>query len=144
MDSDYISSERFIHDELARRAEEGLTGIYNAWKKGRKVAPFIIMWPAEPVMGREGPHLLMLPPETKGLWQQLMMRAIELTNAYAVVRVEQREDDVQAIFESRHGSKCWTLPITRSGDANVLGLPKVSENEEHLGLLWSRHSGLAN
>ena len=140
MGLDYYTSERFIHDELARRAESGFSGLYTAWKTHRKIEPFIIAWPSDSVTaenGKEitGPCVMILPPD-KGRWQEFMLKAIELVTAYGLLLVEQREKDVRAIFESQHGTRCWTMPIVRSGDVDILKAPEVSDNTEHLGLLW--------
>jgi hypothetical protein len=140
---DYYISERFIHDELARCAEVGLDGVYRGWKKDKKVLPFIITWPSDSVLATsgktiEGPCVMQLPEDQREIWQELMIKAIQVTNAYAILRTEQREDDIQVIFESKHGSRCWTIPIVRSGDANVLRQPRVTDDKEHIGLLWKR------
>jgi len=140
--------ERFIHDELARRAEEGLSSLYRVWKRRKKIDPFVIAWPSDTVYTEkgtpiEGPCVLELPEDEKELWDALIAETLRATQAYGFVFISQREHDVQAIFETRHGAKCWTLPIVRSGDADILKSPVVSVDEECLGLLW-RPSALAN
>jgi hypothetical protein len=144
--SNYIASERFIHDALEQRAEQGLEGLYRAWKKRKKITPFIIAWPADVIHTEsgapiDGPCLLELP-EDKNKWRSLILETVRFTNAYGIVFVSQRENDVQAIFETRHGAKCWTMPIVRSGDVDILQAPIVTVNKEHLGLLWQKKEGL--
>jgi hypothetical protein len=139
--------ERFIHNELARRAEEGLNGLYRSWKKLKKIHPFIITWPADTIYSDkgapiDGPCVLELPPD-KAAWNALIAETIRFTRAYGIVRVEQRQHDVQAIFETQHGAKCWTIPIVRSGDVDILQEPKVTVDRECLGLLW-RKEGAPN
>jgi hypothetical protein len=135
-----MDSERFIHDELARRAEEGLPALYRTWKKHKKITPFVIAWPSDTVYTEkgtpiDGPCVLELPPE-KDKWQGLLAEVARVVGAYGILRVAQGESDVQAIFETRHGAKCWTMPIVRSGDVNILKEPVVTEDQECLGLLW--------
>ena len=142
---EYIS-EKFIHNELARRAEEGLAGLYRAWKKRKRVDPFIITWPSDTLHTEsgtpiEGPCLLELPPDDKKSWRKLMIESVRFTGAYGIVFVEQRENDVQATFETRHGAKCWTMPIVRSGDVDILKEPVITVDREHLGLLWQKSGG---
>jgi len=143
-----MDPERFIHDELARRAEEGLPALYRVWKKRKKINPFVIVWPSDAVHTDdgtpiEGPCVLELPVDEKELWESLMLEAIRFTDAYGIVFISQREHDVQAIFETRHGAKCWTMPIARSGDVDILKDPVESVDKECLGLLWKKRS-LAN
>lgn len=135
-----MSSERFIHDELARRAEEGLPALYRVWKKRKKITPFVIAWPSDTVYTEkgtpiDGPCVLELPQD-RSLWKALLAEVARVVGAYGILRVVQREEDVQAIFETRHGAKCWTMPIVRSGDVNILKEPVVTEDQESLGLLW--------
>jgi hypothetical protein len=135
-----MDSERFIHDELARRAEEGLPALYRVWKKHKKITPFAIAWPSDTVYTEkgtpiDGPCVLELPPD-RSKWQGLLAEVARVVGAYGILHVSQREEDVQAIFETRHGAKCWTMPIVRSGDVNILKEPIVTEDQENLGLLW--------
>jgi hypothetical protein len=134
------TSERLVHDKLALQAESGLKGIYRNWKKRRKTLPFFITWPEDTVYalsGRpiDGPCLMELPQD-KRLWRTLMKEAVRVTKAYGILFVEQRENDVQATFETRHGARCWTMPIVRSGDVDVLKEPIVTDDQERLDLLW--------
>jgi len=146
MGLDYYTSERFIHDELARRAEKGLSGLYKTWKTHRKIEPFLITWPADDKEASSGgkisgPCVLDLPTDNRDIWHDLMLGAIQATNAYAILVTEQRESDVRVVFESRHGALCWTIPIIRSGDVDVLKRPIVSTDGEHIGLLWKKGEG---
>lgn len=136
----YYSSERFIQDELVRRAEEGIATLYDTWKRHRAIAPFVILWPATTIrdvrgIELEGPCLRELDQD-RTQWRRQMVEAIKVTNAYALVLVQQRDDQVLVILESQHGAVSWVLPINRSGDVQVLGRAKKIEDGEHIGLLW--------
>lgn len=136
----YYTSERFIQDALVQRAEEGIATLYDTWKRDKRIAPFTILWPATTVkdvqgVELEGPCLRELD-EDRTQWRRQMVEAIKLTNAYAMVLVQQRDDRVLVILESQHGSVNWVLPVYRSGDVFVLGQAKRSEGGEHIGLLW--------
>ena len=139
-DKEYYTSERFIWDALIRQAEKGVAGLRDTWKRMKRIDPFVITWPAETVKDRHGANVsgpvlreLDVDPST---WERATVEAIELTNAYALLRAQQGKDSVQVILESQHGARCWTLPITRSGDVYVLGKPKISVDKDHIGLLW--------
>jgi hypothetical protein len=138
---DDILSERFIHTDLARLAEAGVKSLYETWKNERKIYPFLVTWPGETIKTDEGVRIegpCHLPlPEDKKVWNGVMLEAIKRTKAYAVLLVEQRDQDVRVILESPHGAKCWTLPIVRSGDVFILGNQTSTVDKEHLGLLWS-------
>jgi hypothetical protein len=136
-----IISERFIHMDLTRLAEAGIKSLYETWKTEKKISPFLITWPGEAVMTDDGVAITgpchMEMPVDKSKWNDMIVNAIKRTSAYAILLVEQRDSDVRAILESPHGSKCWTIPIVKSGDALILGKQDVTTDKEHLGLLWS-------
>ncbi len=141
---DYYASERFIWDSLIKQAERGIKGLYTTWKRDRKISPFIITWPANAVTDSNGVELegavMRELTEDPSTWLEYTVEAIKLTNAYALLRVQQAAKSVKIILESQHGARCWTLPITRSGDVFVLGRPKSADNQEHIGLLWRPQS----
>lgn len=139
-DEDYYTSEEFIWDNLTKQAERGIRGLYSTWKKVRRISPFIITWPATTVRDKEGVELegavVRELEEDPGTWTVHTLEAIKLTNAYALLRVQQQEDRVQVILESQHGARCWVIPITQSGDVRVLGHAKRADGTAHIGLLW--------
>jgi hypothetical protein len=147
MGLEYFTSERFIHDNLIDQAEAGLRGIYRHWRDERNVDPFLVTWPSEPVPDDKGIPItdacVLSLPEDRKEWQKLILDAIQRTKAYGILLVEQRDGDVRAILETKHGAKCWTLPIVRSGDLLVLKKPEVTTNRENLGLLWQSKVGQA-
>lgn len=148
MNFEYFSSERFIHDNLIQVAEAGIKGLYKYWKKNHKIDPFIVTWPSKTLSDDNGQQIndvcvMELPKNDKGSWQKLMLDVVAKTHAYGILLVEQRDMDVRAIFETKHGSKCWTLPIIRSGDIPVLKKPESTINRENLGLLWRNNVGQA-
>ena len=135
---DYYTSERFIQDTLVRLAEDGITTLYDTWRRHRCVDPFVILWPATTVTDSigidiEGPCVRELGQD-KTQWRGQMVEAIELTNAYALVLVQQKDDHVSVILESQHGAVNWVLPILRSADVDVLGKAKRGGGER-VGLL---------
>lgn len=141
---DYYTSETFIWDELIRRAEAGIRGLYNTWKRAKRIDPFVLVWPASTVTDMNGIELegvvvRELTPDPAS-WTKLTLETIKLTNAYALLRVHQQDHKVKAILESQHGARCWTLPITRHGDVNVLGRASFEDNKEYVGLLWKPHN----
>jgi hypothetical protein len=136
---DYYSSERFIQDALVQRVEVGISTLYDTWKKKGCISPFIILWPASAVLDSrgvrvDGPCLRELDPD-KSQWRRQMVEAVKLTNAYALLLTQQRDDQVLLILESQHGVVNWAIPIRRSGDAVVLGRSRRAGSES-VGLLW--------
>jgi hypothetical protein len=148
MQHDYFTSERFIHDGLIRTAEAGVHGLYEHWKREHKIDAFVVTWPAEAVLDDHGKTLsdtcvFELQDSTKPEWQILMLKLVQRTKAYGILFVEQRTSDIRAIFETKHGAKCWTIPIARSGDASILKKAEVTVDRENLGLLWRPKMGEA-
>lgn len=147
MDFSYYTSERFIHDGLVEQVTAGIQGIYRHWREERNVDPFVVTWPSEPVADDKGLSItdacVLSLPENKDKWQEMILNAVKRTKAYGVLLVERRENDVRAIFETKHGSRCWTMPIVRSGDIDVLKKPEITIDRENLGLLWQNKMGQA-
>src|SRR5262245_37388379 len=114
-DQDYYSSERFIQIALIERAELGIATLYDTWRRNGQISPFVIFWPATTVRDSngielEGPCLRELDTE-KANWHKQIVEGIKLTNAYALLLVQQRANKVLAILESQHGVVNWSLPI---------------------------------
>lgn len=148
MGLDYYTSERFIHDDLCDQAEGGVKRLYEVWKKHKKIDPFLVTWPSTPVQAKDGtpidgPCVLELYDVNREEWHPLILEALQKTSAYALLIAEQLPDEIKVILESQHGTRCWTLPITRSGDALILGNAQVTDDKECLGLLWRRTKAFA-
>lgn len=143
---DYYSSERFIQDALIQRAEVGISTLYDTWKQEGRISPFIILWPATAIRDHQGVELegpcLRELDQDKGQWRKQMAEAIGLTNAYALLLVQQRAQQVLVILESQHGVVNWDLPIQRSGDVFTLGRSR-RVGDEYVGLLWRPTSQLS-
>jgi hypothetical protein len=136
--------QRFIHDELVRRASEAIKGIYNAWRDDGRVDPFIAGWPSEKILDDnriiiDGICMKVLP-ENRTTWARELREFASYIKAYALLLIEQRDSSIVAILESQHGTRSWTIPIHRSGDREVLGTPKVEDDIKHIGLLWDHES----
>ena len=80
-----------------------------------------------------------LPDKQEG-WGDTLREVIQLTRSCGVLLVEQREKSIRALLETDEGTSCWDIPIETHGDIQALGSPVLRENEESLGLLWSRPS----
>ncbi len=142
-DREYYKSERFIWDNLRVSAAGGIPGIYKSWKLRGKIEPFIMSWPAEPVLDDnglpiEGTCLLDLPAD-QGLCSTTLLAFMKKTKAYALLLTEQRADEVRVILESHHGSRSWCIPILVSGDIRTLGQPVVRDDTHRIGILWGTH-----
>lgn len=138
---EYFTSERFIHDDLLAQAEDGIPSLYESWKAHRKIEPFAITWPEGPVRGDDGSviegHVVVhFESETPEQRKAELLQAVKRTRAYAFLLAEQSEDEVLLIFESRHGTKSWSLAIKRHGPDRVLGDPVREVDKHYVGLLW--------
>jgi hypothetical protein len=140
MEIDYITSERFIHDSLIVRATEGVSSLYDSWKEKGSIESFLLTWPAEEVRAHDGNVVndvcRLELPEDRTRWNKLIMKAVQITKAYAFLLVEQREKDIRAILESHHGTRCWIIPIEDHAGLKILGRVTHRDDLESVGLLW--------
>jgi len=139
---DQRDSGEQIHDRVCGFAEAGIKEISSGWAKQQRLDPFLVTWPSSILTSKEGqdvggPCLLYLADIDPKQWTEKIAQAVNLTRAYAVLLAEQKEDAVVITMETADGSRCWTLPIIRSGDMRRLGKPAVSNNVERLGVLWN-------
>lgn len=145
VDREYLTSGRFIHDDLLKQAEAAVQVIYGIWKREQRIAPTLFTWPAERIHTDKGePHegicLLELPEEYEKRSDALLAMVMR-TRAFALLLIEQQRDEVCAIFESSHGARCWRIPITLHGDVAILERARVQDDGAHVGLLWRAQTG---
>jgi hypothetical protein len=140
----YIASERFIHDDLLKRAEQLVNIAHGVWRD-RKDPSIVVFWPGEAVTDDEGDPL---EGEIFGAFPKTdtktaLKKLADKTKAYGLLIIELRPDALYACFESHHGARSWTAKIERRGDRHVLGTTLERTDEDHIGLLWSPVSGTA-
>lgn len=141
MTLDYITSEKFIHDDLVRKSQGAVNQLYAIWGTDGRIDPSLLTWPAETIMddhGRkvEGVCILDLP-HNLGARREAIHRMVERTKAYGLLLIETIDNTVQALLETPHGAQCWTIPIHKSADSFSLGEAIITRNREHVGVLWS-------
>lgn len=146
---DYITSERFIHDDLAERAEAIAEQARNNWRQAQKLDTVAISWPSEHLTGDDGStitHAVVMPLDDK-LSQAEQQAALQLlvtkTKAYGLVLVERRDEEIRVLFETHHGARAWITPLKRHGDVRVAGRTRVHDNAECLGFLWRPEVGVS-
>lgn len=139
----YLTSERFIHDGLVNECESLLDAAREIFG-GQKDASMVIVWPSEH-LPTEGGDIdgCVFAAYPKGDTKSRLRSIVETTKAYGMLVIEQKPDAIIAILESPHGARCWKMQIERHGDVDVLASPVVTDNEDHIGLLWSPLSGTA-
>lgn len=142
-DVEYYRSERFIWDNLKAKANKGISSLYEVWRTRRKITPFLISWPAEPILDDnglilEGECLLELS-DNRSTWSKTIRAFSKKTKAYALLLMEQLEKELRVTLESHHGTRSWTIPILLSGDVKVLGDPQIQDNVHRIGILWGTH-----
>lgn len=141
---EYLTSERFIHENIIQQAEKILARYRDHWKRGnlRKGQGLFFTWPAEAVKDDEQRDIegtcAMYLPELRSAWIDAMRHMVVRTKAYALFLLEPREDEVKAILESHHGTRTWTIPILLHGDVHVLGAAEKQDDHENIGLLWQK------
>lgn len=138
---EYISSERFIHDDIIEQVESALLNtIYESWRDRGHIDPFLFSWPQEHIRCDDGTtvtHFFNADlPEDRSTWNAWFKAAVEKTKPYALLLGEQQEDEVVVIFESHHGSRSWRFKIERHGADNVLGEPSTRDDVDSIGILW--------
>lgn len=147
MSLDYYTSERFIHDDLVNKAQHTVDFLFTLWRKEGKIAPVLLTWPAEPIKDDSGNSIDdlcgMELPTGDGAKRDAILHMVERTKAYALLLVEPFVEQLKVILETPHGTKAWSIPIHWSGDVKVLGTPKVTIDQEFVGLLWRPQKGEA-
>ena len=139
-----IVSERFIHDELARRVKLMFKYVYDTWRR-EIYHDIAVSWPADDVTYKgettDQPFIRMLIG-SEGERMKRIKRFMLDTQSYGILVIEKKDAEVRLILETVHGSKCWKIPIEDHGDVRVLG--KVADGGRRcLGLLWRPLSGSA-
>jgi hypothetical protein len=143
---EYITSERFIYDDLVRSSQRVLDEACRIWESGEKLFAYAIAWPTHAVRAKDGTKIsraivMELPKDQE---KGAALRAlVETTGAYGLLLVEQKERAIVAKFETAHGARAWTVPIERHGDRLMLGDQRVTDDTECIGLLWSPSQGRA-
>lgn len=142
VNEEYFLSERIIHDQLLDEAERGINTLYDSFKENKSIPPFALFWPATLVESNDGGMvgdtvLLELERFERERWRSILIEGLRKTNAYGILLAEQKEGRVEVTFETVHGSRRWTLPITRRLGTPVLGRPTVETDVEGLQLLWA-------
>lgn len=138
---DYIASERFIHMGLLKEADAVVKSMYKTWRRDRRIAPLLFTWPGETIRMDSGePHegvCILELPEGDEERQDALRMMVERTKAYALLLVEQHREEVRIILESRHGARCWRIPLASHGEVVILERAQVEDDGVHVGLLWS-------
>ncbi len=140
MDKEYYASERFIHDELQRRAAQSVAKIPDLWRDAKRIFPTLLLWPTDAVPTTAGDKfsgvVLVELPDSLADRLSAVRKATKDCGAYAVLVVEEVGDAVRAIFETQHGTETWRLPIKDHGGVRVLGAAVKRSNVESIGVLW--------
>lgn len=142
----YIRSERFIHDDLLKKAEDIVVTVRDLWRTQRKVEPYVVAWPGENIRADDGEiitHAVLCPIPMefdRARRMQALQQVVERTKAYGLLFVEQKENSILVLFETRHGARSWCIPLTWHGDIQVPGQAEVKNNGECVGLLWREGS----
>jgi hypothetical protein len=139
----YITSERFIHDDLLRDGAKLVEKLYDLWRKERKIRPSLLLFPSDYVIddvGRGINGVISMELDKEPDHRRAIVQAVERTKAYAFFYVRTEGDEVRALLESPHGTREWVLPVRRSGDVLVL-LTASSKDNQGLEILYSHKQG---
>lgn len=144
---DYIVSERFIHDDLIRKSQQAVNKLYEIWKAEGHIEASLLTWPSEPIIDDEGKKVegvcALELPEDREERHTAIRSMVKRTKAYGLLLIETVGAEVRAILETPHGTKCWIMPIQKSGDVKILGEPTITTNRENVGLLWAPQRAVA-
>lgn len=129
-----------MHNVLLLRCQAAVHRVQDNWRHKQGIEPVILLWPNTSVRTDDGTDfsgvlfdtLPSTPENRKGAIQSKVARC----DAFAVLAVEELDNAVRLLFESRCGTRSWRLPIKRQGDLKVLGQPEHRDNAEAIGVLW--------
>lgn len=132
------SPELFIHEELLRRATHSVNKIPDLWRTDHAIYPTILLWPENSVQTTSGtPFSGVVFSELPDVARsEYIARVVSQVGAYAVLVTEELSDCVRCVFETKHGTASWRLPIKYHGDVRVLGAAVKQTNSESVGVLW--------
>lgn len=139
-----MNSEKFVHFALESRAEDAVKSARETWKRQRKIEPYAITWPAESLKADDGTAIThavfcAIPAEfDTARRMKVLQQLIERTKAYGLVVVEQKDNSIRIMFETRYGAKAWRIPLAWHGDVQVPSQTEASA--DRIGLLWQRGS----
>lgn len=141
MDTEYIRSERFIHDELVSRCQNVVKQVQGLWRGFKEIHPTLLLWPTTGVRTTTNEKFSGVVftelPDDPAARRAVIVDAAKRCDAYGLLLTEQLEHDVRLILETIHGTRTWRFPIKNHGDVQVLGAPVVSDNAESIGIRWN-------
>lgn len=140
----YLTSERFIHDDLVKMCESLVHTACAVWDN-KQNPDRVFLWPSETLTTDDGVAIegVVLAPIPSGDRKAGLRKLVERTKAYGLLLVEKTPHALIATFESPHGACCWTLKVEQHGDIDRLGDPVVTTDKDYLGVLWSPNQGRA-
>jgi hypothetical protein len=142
----YITSERFIHDNLVRICQGVVDEAKRLWEAKIPLDGHALTWPSAAIKDDSGSLIdravIMEMPE-RSEWKKALASLVERTKAYGLFLIEADDKKISAVFESMHGSRSWVVPIERHGDRLVLGDQRTKDDVDSIGLLWSPKRGNA-
>jgi len=144
MTNEYITSERFIWDDLLRRGEAVAERAKKMWNRRQSLPTSLLSWPSEEIKDDQGNPIdrvvSLAVPEHIPL-RKALVDMLERTLPYALLLAEVRDKELVVILESHHGTRSWRYPIEWRGDVHRLGEGIRKDNTDSLGVLWRRQAG---
>jgi hypothetical protein len=110
---EYYTSERFIHDDLAKRAAAIAEEVRRVWRRDRALERVAISWPSETVRDDKGvgvTHVVTMPIPKEFTDQQTteaLKRMVARTRAYGIALIERHQDTLRVLFETHQGARAW-------------------------------------
>lgn len=140
---EYITSERFIWDELQVQGAALVDQVKQQWRKTRRCPRMLFAFPAKHVKttdGREvGGVISFAIPDGLDSFTAAVKLA-KATNAYALLLAERVDDHVVITLESHHGARRWKMKVAQHGDVEVLEKEEAATDTESIGVLWRPHT----
>lgn len=142
---EYVASEQFIYDDLLLRSNAVLEGLRKKWNRittrsADKQELFVMGWPEKSLRTADGRNISLLMHEIKDETKasSAVQAFVKKFNIYAFLLVTVRPTHVSALFESHRGTRAWLFEAVYQGDRYKLVDPKITDNEEGLGVLRAK------
>ena len=140
---EYITSERFIWDDLVERGTTCVQLLRQRWNPKIPIPRMIFAWPSVNIRDDQGQDITDIVSMKVPDGTPMFRAAVDLTartSAYAILVVEQHPEEVKVILEAHHGTFSWTMRIARHGDVTVLEKEKTARDTDSIGILWRPRS----
>ena len=134
---EYIKSDHFIHDYLARRLTILVEKLRTIANSGGEVSSVLVFWPEKRVEPTEFNAVIMDVADPTQM-KELAQGGAAKTKANAVGFVLSSPDGIKVGLETHVGTEVWSIHKQKRGDIYFFKAPEKTSNEELFGLFWKQ------